>query len=349
LEETRKVVEALMKVGPRFSDISRATGIPVSTVRYILQKRLPKLGLSIRPSINYGALGLQRYLVTFQSNYPAHYISRILDLLGEYAYLDYYTYLMTEKKFLTIFAIPPSYEKDLLELLNLLRSMNLIEEIDICKLAYMRPLPFMVEFFDFSRGVWIQDWISIRKPREVPETPEYPDAHPKIDKIDLILIAELQEGVTPIKYNKLAQKLNLSRQTISKHYKHVKNLINFFTVFWVPHMNPQLLVLPLMVKVKARDDFRKILLSIPFTHAEFRSERGDYFAMLIIPNVGSYMTLKFLTDSLDVLSMDFQDMEYGGKFTVQPNLFKNGSWVNIFNEIAERLIVLLKSRSGRLR
>jgi len=103
LEETRKVVEALMKVGPRFSDISRATGIPVSTVRYILLKRLPKLGLSVRASINYGAIGLQRYLVEFKSDHPPQYVSSILDLLGEYAYLDYYTYSMTEKKFLTIF------------------------------------------------------------------------------------------------------------------------------------------------------------------------------------------------------------------------------------------------------
>jgi hypothetical protein len=348
LEETRKVVEALMRVGPRFSDISRATGIPVSTVRYILIKRLPKLGFSIRPSINYGALGLQRYLVTFRSNYPAHYISKILELFGEYAYLDYYTYLMTEKKFFTIFAIPPSYEKNFLDFLSLLGSMDLIEEVDIYKLAYMRPLPFMVELFDFSRGVWIQDWISTRKARNVPEIPEYPDPHPKIDEIDLTLIAELQEEVTPIKYSKLAQKLNLTRQTISRHYKHVKNLINFFTVFWVPHMNPQLLILPLMVKVKAREDFREILLSIPFMHAEFRSERGDYFAMLIIPNVGSYITLKFLTNSLDIVSMDFQAIEYSGKFTVQPNLFKNGSWVNVFDEVAEKLMLFIKSHSGRL-
>ncbi|MCL7393644.1 MAG: hypothetical protein LZ169_02310 [Thaumarchaeota archaeon] len=349
MEETRKVVEALMKVGPRFSDISRATGIPVSTVRYIILKRLPKLGLSIRPSINYGALGLQRYLVTFRSSYPTYYISNILDLLGEYAYLDYYTYLMTEKKFFAIFAIPPSYEKDFLDFLDLLESMILIKEVETCKLTYMRPLPFMVEFFDFSRGVWIQDWISMRKTRNIPETPEYPAPHPKIDKVDLILIAELQKGIAPIKYNSLAQKFNLTRQTISKHYKHVKNLINLFTIFWAPHMNPQLLLLPLMVKVEARKDFREILLSIPFTYTEFRSEGGDYFAMLMMPNVGSYNTLKFLTSSLDVISIDFQDMEYSGKFTIQHNLFKNGLWINVFDEVARKLVVLIKSRSGQLR
>ena len=348
MEETRKVVEALMKVGPRFSDISRATGIPVSTVRYILTKKLPKLGFSIGASVNYGALGLQRYLLTFRSSYPIHYISKILDLFGEYAYLDYYTYLMTEKKFLAVFAIPLSYEKDFLDFLNLLRSINLIEEMDVCKLIYMRPLPFMAEFFDFSRGVWIQDWISMRKSRRVPEISEYPDPQPKIDEIDLVLVTELQKGITPLKYNIIARKFNLSRQTISKHYKHARNLINFFTVFWVPHMNPQLLVLPLLVRVKARENFRELLLSIPFTHAEFRSEQGDYFSMLLIPNVGSYITLKFLTSSLDVISMDFQDMEYTGKFAVQYNLFKGGSWINVFDEVAKKLIIFVKSHNKSL-
>jgi DNA-binding Lrp family transcriptional regulator len=60
----------------------------------------------------------------------------------------------------------------------------------------------------------------MRKTRNIPEMPEYPALHPKIDKVDLMIIAELQKGI-PIKYNSLAQKFNLSRQTISKHYKHM--------------------------------------------------------------------------------------------------------------------------------
>jgi len=345
VEETRKVVEALMRVGPHFSEISRETGVPISTVRYIILKKFPKLGLTIRASINYGALGLQRYLVEFKSTYPCHYISKILDLFGESMYLDYYTYSMTGKKFYAIFAIPPRYERDFLDFIQALESVGLIRDADTRKLTYMRPLPFMTEFFDFSRGVWIQDWLNKSKGRDIREVPEYPDPRPKIDKVDLMLIANLQKSIIPIKYSALAQKLKLTRQTVSKHYKHIKKLINFFTIFWVPHMNPQLLVLPLIVKVKAGKEYRDVLLRVPFTHAEFRTDRGEYFAMLIVPNIGLYMTLKFLTDSLEILEMNVQDMEYSGKFTIQYNLFKNGSWVNVFDRAMEKLIEIVHTRS----
>ncbi|MCS7133096.1 MAG: hypothetical protein NZ918_05215, partial [Aigarchaeota archaeon] len=214
MEEVKKVVEALMHVGPRFSDISRATGVPVSTVRYILLKKLPKLGLSVRASINYGALGLQRYLIEFRSNYPPHYISRIMDLLGESMYLDYYTYSMTHKKFFAIFAVPPKYEKSFLELLRAMELLKLIDNVEVEKLAYMRLLPFMGEFFDFSRGVWSQDWTNRLMRREVQEVIEYPDPRPKIDKIDLMMLAELQKQVIPLKYNRFVEKFKLSRQTI---------------------------------------------------------------------------------------------------------------------------------------
>jgi len=344
MEETRRVVEALMRVGPRFSDISKAANVPVSTVRYILLKRLPKLGLSVKASISYGALGLQRYLVEFTTKYPVHYISKILDLLGEYMYLDYYTYSMTGEKFLTIFAVPPRYEKDLLDFLDNIQALGLISDFSLRKLTYMRAVPFMAEFFDFSRGFWLQDWISKSKPREIPETPEYPDLNPKIDKVDLMLLSELQKKAVPIKYNQLAQKLNLTRQTVSKHYKHVKKFINFFTVFWFPPMNPELVASPLIIKTNAKSEARRILLSIPFTFTEFRSEAGEYFAMLLVPSIGLYMTLKFLTGSVELVELNFQDMDFSGKFKLQHRLFQNGSWINPFETAAEKLLEVVQKR-----
>ena len=345
MEEVRKVVEALMHVGPRFSDISRATGVPVSTVRYILLKKLPKLGLSVRASINYGALGLQRYLVEFRSSYPPHHISRILDLLGESMYLDYYTYSMTGKKFFAIFAIPPRYEKSFLEFLQAMELLGLIKDVDARKLAYMRLLPFMTEFFDFSRGVWSQDWVSRLRSREVQETIEYPDPSPKIDKIDLMMLAELQEQVIPLKYNRFVEKFRLSRQTISKHYKHVRNLISLFAIIWVPFMNPELVVSPLLIRTNYKNETRKILLGIPFTYAEMRSEKGEYFAMLITPSIGFYTTLKFLTESIELGELNFQDMEYSGKFSIQYQLYKEGSWINPFEKGVQNLLEIIQKKN----
>jgi len=345
VEETRKVVEALMRVGPRFSDISKATGVPVSTVRYILLKRLPKLGLTVRASINYGALGLQRYLVEFKSKYPAHYISKILDLLGEYMYLDYYTYSMTGKKFFTIFAIPPKYEKDFLEFLHAMEVLELINEVNVRRLVYMRLVPFMTEFFDFSRGIWDQGWANKPRTRELQEFPEYPDPDPKIDELDLKLLAQLQKQVIPLKYSELARRFKVTRQTISKHYKRIKKLINLFAIIWFPFMNPELMVSPLTVKTEARDEFRKIVLSVPFTYTELRSEQGEYFAMLMVPTIGFYTTMKFLTESIDLVELNFQDMEYSGKFAIQHNLYKEGIWINVFEKGIEKLLEVVQKKN----
>jgi len=347
LEETRKVVEALMKVGPRFSDISRATGIPVSTVRYILLKRLPKLGLSVRASINYGALGLQRYLVEFKSSYPSHYISRILDLLGESMYLDYYTYSMNGDKFFAIFAVPPKYESSFLEFLQILEILGLIESISVRKLTYVQYLPFMVEFFDFSRGVWLQDWINHLRSRDVKELIEYPDPNPRIDKIDLIILAELQKCAIPVKYSLLAKKFNLSRQTVSKHFKDAWKLIKLFAIMWFPVMHPELVALPLMVKTSYKSSIRKTLLSIPFTYTEMRSEKGEYFAMLMPPSIGLYMTLKFLTESIELEELLFQNMEYSGKFPVPYMLYEESSWINPFEKGVQNLVEIIQKQKKK--
>jgi len=343
LEETRKVVEALMKVGPRFSDISRATGIPVSTVRYILLKRLPKLGLSVRASINYGALGLQRYLVEFKSDNPPQYISGILDLMGEYTYLDYYTYSMTEKKFLTIFAIPPKYENSLLDFMQILKSTGLIKDVEVKKLTYMKILPFMTECFDFSKGVWLQDWIHRPRNRDVSETPECSNPNPKMDEVDLRILAELQERVIPIKYNQLARRLNMSRQTISKHFKHALRFVNLFSVIWFPFMYPELVVSPLLIKTTYKDEARKIIINIPFTYAEMKSGE-DYFAFLWVPSIGLYTSIKLLTNSVKVEEWHFQDLEYSGKFSLQFQLYKDGSWMNPFEEITRKFLEIIQKQ-----
>ncbi|MEM1655660.1 MAG: hypothetical protein QXU12_02535 [Nitrososphaerota archaeon] len=342
MDETRRVIEALMQVGPRFTDISQVSGIPVSTVRYILLKKLPKFGFHVQISVDYAALGLQRYLVEFRSKYPVYHISKILDLLGECTYLDYYVYSMNERRFLSIFALPPAYEGDFLEFLNLMQVSGLIENIKVCKLVYLRALPLMTDFFDFSRGVWEQDWFTKLGMREIPESPEHVHSNPKVDKIDLIILSELQKRVTRIKYGELAQKFRLTRQTISKHYKHARNFIKLFAVYWFPPMNPELIAIPLLIRVPAESRYRKILINIPFTFSEFRSESGEYFAMLLVPSMGFYKTLEVLTSNIESLRMNFLDMRYTGKFTIQYNLFQKGLWINPFETAIEKLIQVVK-------
>ncbi|MEM4020974.1 MAG: hypothetical protein QXI18_01170 [Nitrososphaerota archaeon] len=347
MDETKMVVEALMKVGPRFTDISRATGIPISTVRYILLKRLPKLGLSIRAHINYGALGLQRYLVEFQSNYPPHYISRLLDMMGEMMYLDYYTYSMNKRKFFAIFAIPPKHERSFIEFMQILELLGLVRDSKIRKLVYMKLLPFMTECFDFSRGVWMQDWIDRPHNREIQEIIEYPNLEPKIDKIDLIILAELQRQVIPLRYAFFAKKFGLSRQTISKHYKHVRNFIDLFAVIWFPFKNPELVLSPLLIETAYNENDRKIIINIPFTYAEMKSEKGEYFAFIWAPSIGLYSSVKILTKFVEVEELHFQDLEYSGKFSIQYQLYEKGSWMDPFEKGVQNLLEMLQKREEK--
>ncbi len=344
MEETRKVVEALMRVGPRFTDISKATGIPISTVRYILLKRLPKLGLLARAYVNYGALGLQRYLVEFRSKHIPSYVSRILDLLGEFMYLDYYTYSMTGKKFFAIFAVPLRFEKSFVEFLQALEFLGLMKDVEVKKLAYMKPLPFMTDFFDFSRGVWSQDWMDRMVSRDIQEIPEYPDPDVKIDKIDLMMLAELQKQAIPVKYERFAKKFGLSRQTISKHYRHARRFINMFFVVWFPPMNPELIVSPIIIKTTYGNQTRETIINIPFTYAEMKSDRGEYFAFLWTPSMGLYTTIKFLTKSVEIEELHFQSMECSGKFSIQYQLYKDGSWIDPFKESIHKLLEVVQKK-----
>lgn len=344
MDETRRVVEALMHVGPRLTDISRATGIPISTIRYILFRKLPKLGLSVRAHVDYGALGLQRYLIELKSDHPPHYISRLLDLMGETMYLDYYTYSMNERKFIVTFAIPPDYERSFLEFLKTIELFGIIEIIEIKKVLYMRLLPFMVDLFDFSKGVWVQDWMFRQISREVPEVFEHPNKHPNIHEIDLMILAELQKQVLPLRYNYLARKFRLTRQTISKHYKHIRSTVRLFTVIWVPFSNPELVVTPLIIKVDYEPQIREKIIGIPFTYAEMRDEDNTYFAMLLIPSIGFYNTLRFLTKFMESAELNFQDMEYSAKFSIHYQLFRNKSWMNPFEKGIQNLLEIAQKK-----
>jgi len=293
MEATAKVVEALMKYGPRYSKISRETGVPIPTVRYILTKRLPKLGFSARVAINCGILGLQRYLVTLSSNLSPKRISGLLKMFGEFMYLSYYTYLMKERKFLTIFTLPPKYINDLIEFLDNLKFMNIINDYEVKKLLYMRILPFRVDCFDFKRGVWRQDWIN--REVQVPEIYEELDPAGNFDKIDLLILKELQKNVF-VKYVELSKKLGISRQTVKRHYQHALKAIYMYAVTWLPPWNPELVSTPSLIKFENIERARQIMINIPFTYTEMRTVDDEYLSLMLVPSMELYKVLKYISN-----------------------------------------------------
>ena len=346
IEAAAKVVEALMECGPSYSEISRRTGVPIPTVRYILRKRLPRLGFTIAIAINHGVLGLQRYMVILESHLSPRYMSGLLSMFGELFYLRYYTYLMKERKFLTIFTVPPRYSDDFLAFLDSLKSTRIIDDYSVKKLLYMRILPFRVNSFDFKRGVWKQNWFENKF--SVPEI--YEDVNPssKIDKIDLLILKELEKDAF-IKYIDLARKLKLTRQTVKRHFEHIAKAIYMYTVMWVPRWNPDLVSAPILIKTSDAESARPSIINVPFTYAEIRTADEEYLGLALAPSMGLYKMIKYISERVKIECLDFLDIENALSFTVPHNLFNERiGWLNPYELGIEKIMEKIRLFGGRV-
>jgi DNA-binding Lrp family transcriptional regulator len=340
-----RVVEALMKHGPRYTMISRETGVPVTTVRYIIREKLPKLGFTIRPVINYGRLGLQRYLVILRSSLSPDYLSSLLELLGETMYLNYYTYILNDGRFLTIFSIPPSFEDSFIRFLDQLARFNIIDLYDVKKLYYRRVIPFRADCFDFDNGVWIQNWEEVSRVRELPEIYEEPNQLDGLTSLDLRILLELY--LEPLSsYTDIAKRLKISRQTVKRRFEKILSTIYLYMVFWMPRSNPELVCTPLFIQADQDDKARRIMLNIPFTHLEMKTEDSEYYYILFTPSLGFYKVLEYISEKKIVKKIDFLSMKYAGNFTFPHTLFRDrGGWLNIFEEGRQK--ILREVRLGR--
>ncbi len=342
MSQVRQVVEALMKHGPKYTTISRETGVPVTTVRYILREKLPKLGFTIRPAINYGRLGLQRYLVMLESTLSPHYLINLLDLFGDTMYLSYYAYLLNDNKFLTIFSIPPKFEYSLTNLLDELAEFNVIQRYDFKKLLYRRIIPLRVDCFDFNNGVWMQNWDEMQIGENVPEIYEEPSPINELTLLDLKILFELY--MNPFaSYTDVASKLNITRQTVKRHYQKVLPMIYLYNVFWMPRDYPELVCTPILIRTYLDGEVRKIMLNIPFTHVEMRTENSEYYTILFVPSLGFYKVLKYIGEKRIFKQVHFLSMEYAANFTFPLNLYNDKKgWINIFEVGLQKILKEVK-------
>ena len=338
------VAEALMKYGPKYAKISKETGVPTATVRYILTKRFPKLGLSVRAAINCGLLGLQRYLVMIEPALPPKFTSNLLNVFGEFMYHTYYTYLTRQRKFMTIFTLPPKYFNSFIEFLNQLKFANIIANFEVNRLFYMRGLPFRVDCFDFREGVWKQNW----KERDswVPEVYEVPARNPDISKIDLLILKELRKNVF-VKYIDLARILKLTRQTVKRHFENAIRAIYMYAISWAPPWNPETIATPVIAVSHDVEKARRVLINIPYGFTEMRTD-NRYITFSLIPSIDFYKTIKYVNTRAVICDIDFPDMDNTLSFGIHPNLYSDKSgWLNPFDIGIEKILEEVGCRGHR--
>jgi hypothetical protein len=331
MNQIRKVVEALMKHGPKYTTISRETGVPITTVRYILREKLPKLGFTLHAAINYGKLGLQRYMVTIDTSLAPNYMTSLLKLFGETMYLSYYSYLLSRRKFFTIFSIPPKFESSFIAFLDDLIRLDLIRTYELKKLYYRRILSFREDCFDFDNGVWIQNWEAIPRVNEVPEIYEMAEQTESLTTIDLKILNELVKD-SLIKLTNIAMKLNVTRQTIKRHYSKILKTIYQYTILWIPPHNPEIVCTPVLLQTHFDEAVRRTILNIPFAYLEMKSEDLNYYTILLLPSLGFYKVIRYISEKINQVGIDFLSMENAANFLIPHGLFneKKNEWVNVF-------------------
>lgn len=336
MDPTAKVVSALMEIGPHYTRISEITDVPTSTVRYIINEKLPKLGLTVKPVIDHNMLGLERYMVFLDINSPPYHATMLLDIFGKLLYLDYYTYLMKERKFLVLFVIPPNFEESFHRFLEKLVETGVFQSYDAKKLNYIMPIPLRVECFDFRRGVWIQNWENIPRKTKVIESTN--EIRINVSKLDLRILAEFQKNIFA-KHVEIAKKLGVSRQTVKRHYEKIVKVIRHYMISWFPPRSPDLVATPIIVNLPSTYSAREAILNIPFSYMEMSSEDQEYYALLLLPSIEFYRTIKYLTERIKVKEIHFQNMEYSAKFLIHHNLYREQvGWLNTFEEGIEEMM-----------
>ncbi len=338
MDQVRHVVKALMRYGPKYTVISKVTGVPITTVRYIIRRKLLELGFTLRIAIDYSKLGLQWYLVELKPTLPPNYFLEILELFGNSMYLRYYTYLLNSKKFLTFFSIPPKFENDFISFFNKLVKLNLLKEYNCKKLSYRRVVPLRVDCFDFENGVWMQDWDKKPRDEEIPEVFEEPNQISGLTSLDLKILAELYRN-SFANYTDIAKKLNVARQTVKRHYEKILQVIYLYMLFWMPINTPEHVCIPIFLQTNSSVNARKTVLNIPFTHLEMRDEDSQFYSLLFAPSIGFYKVLKYLNEKRLIEQIDFLDFENTMGFFPPYNLFKDKKgWINVFEEVLQKIL-----------
>ncbi|MBI3117001.1 MAG: hypothetical protein HYZ12_06680, partial [Thaumarchaeota archaeon] len=234
-----KLVEAINRVGiQNVSLLSRLTGMPKETIRYVLRRRFPELGLRVETLVDYEKLGLERYFVMlkFSSDILDH-ANQVLERLAKVAFLTYRSALAFEPWHIAMFAVPVSVGDEFHAFLHKMTKTGILKTTRTERLEWTRHPELKSRYHDFKSREWKIDWQEINARGEPPPaiSPSYePTARPEIDVLDTLVIKELELDSWR-SFSNISRKLGINDRTLRWHYSnHVSPIISSYYVRWLP-------------------------------------------------------------------------------------------------------------------
>lgn len=291
--ELSRLVQFLTRLGPSLNEAAAQLGVYKETARYWYKHFLLERGISVQAVPNYKKLGLDRLILiaSFPPQFRPH-AKTIFSLLHERCYVKEIEQTAVEGRFIIHAAVPTELAQSCTDLFRKLERMEVFSHLEIHRFGSVRTPPMMSEHYDFRKGLWTYDWPAHRKVPLIPVLEQEKEAY---DKVDLLILRELQEDPSRSLWQISHQYKIGYRKLVWHHRKHVRDhgLIDSYALDWRAATEPNRRdgrahrYLPIRVMLAGADEGTRINLislmqRLPFLWFEAYSA-SDYFASLYLP------------------------------------------------------------------
>jgi DNA-binding Lrp family transcriptional regulator len=341
LDLEARIITAIGAVGPRnIAEIARLTGAHQETIRYDVKTRLARLGFRYHAEIDWDKLGLTQHWATlhFSPRYAGSELE-IFEAMNKACYLTYYTKVLPQGKYLTIFSLPSGQTNEFKSFLKRLCERGILADFSLDEVVLSRHPPMNPKFFNFRSGRWEVEWDRVRREPARPLPLEKKVGVSLADYYDLLLIKELQKDARQ-QIVGIARKLKLSDKTLEYHYRaHVlgHRLIRSFIVRWAQDIEKKLshsvAFTRMTFKRLEEGELKKIqgaMSKVPFLWAEDLLRDGTYVATLYIPVEEALGTLSYINDEVPYLDtkveIGYLKPRESYLYTIPHNMYVDGKW-----------------------
>jgi len=238
VERESQILALILEVGVDIPEISRRSGIPLETVRYLYREHILKRRMRVQRELDHDKLGLKhiQFVVTSDPELePLFFNSTLLSGVWEELYLNtMYRIIPEDQIFLDHLAPPPVHAKlrDFYRGLEDLGAVRVHQTYDCTRVTHPR---MWVEDYNWELPGWDFDWSpsSLRPPQNVDDPPTSEPV--KFDKTDLLIVQELQYRYDQ-KVTDVAARNSIDPYSASWHFrKHVeaRGLFGEYRINWL--------------------------------------------------------------------------------------------------------------------
>ena len=233
--KTASLVKILCEIGPDVPEISRRLGQFKESVRYRYKEKILNRGFAVQASVDHEKLGLQRMvaLVDFSAEY-SQFAESILVSMHELCYLVGFTRTLPKGFFVLNFSVAKEHAETLRFFLESMKEKGMFSHVEVMKFDWFRTVPMKSEYYDFDTGRWDFDWVNNRE-RNHDAAKYSPSSFEKFDKVDLLIIKELQMDANK-SLKEMADTLDVNYKKLAWHYSsHIlgRNLVRGYSVNWM--------------------------------------------------------------------------------------------------------------------